>query len=135
SGCRPSVPWSERTPHPQHPNDVRLMSASDTDFNWTDAATNAALSLATGHTQAEAAEEAGVTDRTIRRWLNDPEFAAEVDRLTLMSGISTRAERLRIAMRVARQKVREETGEILTTKDILDWLKFAQSETDGVKLD
>ena len=111
------------------------MSASDTDFNWTDAATNAALSLATGHTQAEAAEEAGVTDRTIRRWLNDPAFAEEVDRLTLMSDVATRAHRLRIAMRAVRERIRAETGEVVTSKDILDWLKFAQSETDGVKLD
>ena len=38
-------------------------------------------------------------------------------------------------MKVIRQKDSEETGRVLTDKDILDWLKFAQSETDGVKLD
>jgi hypothetical protein len=38
-------------------------------------------------------------------------------------------------MRVVKQKVRAETGEIITDKDILDWIKYVQSETDGVKLD
>ena len=52
-----------------------------------------------------------------------------------MVGVASRAERLRLAMRVVKQKVRKETGEIVTDRDILDWLKFAQSETDGVKLD
>ncbi len=61
-----------------------------------------------------------------------PEFAAEVDRLSVMIGIASRAERLRFAMRVVRQKTK---GNIETDKDLLDWLKFAQSETDGVKLD
>ena len=108
---------------------------SDKPFSWTHHREKAALALAEGYTRAEAAEAAGVTERSVYDWLKEPAFAEEVDRLTLMTGISTRAERLRIAMRVARQKVREETGEIITTKDLLDWIKFAQSETDGVKLD
>ena len=105
------------------------------EFNWTKPRENAALALSEGYSVSEAAQKANVTRQTVHNWLGVPDFAAEVDRLTLMSGISTRAERLRIAMRVARQKVREETGEIVTARDILDWLKFAQSETDGVKLD
>lgn len=105
------------------------------DFNWTKPRENAALALAEGYSMTEAAQRANVSRQSVHKWMNEPEFAAEVDRLTLMSGISTRAERLRIAMRVARQKVQAETGEIVTTRDILDWLKFAQSETDGVKLD
>ena len=49
-----------------------------------------------------------------------------------MIGIANRAERLRIANRVIREKIRGELVE--TDKDILDWIKFAQSETDGIKL-
>jgi hypothetical protein len=41
------------------------------------------------------------------------------------------AERLRIAQKVIRQKVEKELIE--TEKDLLDWLKFAQGETDGVE--
>ena len=36
-------------------------------------------------------------------------------------------------MRVVRQKVRED-GTPETEKDLLDWLKYAQSETTGIKL-
>ena len=36
-------------------------------------------------------------------------------------------------MRVVRQKVRDD-GTIDTDRDVLDWLKYAQSETTGIKL-
>lgn len=98
-------------------------------FKWTAAKERAAFALADGLTQADAAREAEVTDRTIRLWLQEPEFSAEVDRLTLMTGIATRAARLRFAKRII-----EKLG-TNTDKDILDWLKFAQSETDGIKLE
>lgn len=62
-----------------------------------------------------------------------PDFAAEVDRLSLMVGVANRAARLRLAMRVVRDKTKSEAP--ATDKDLLDWLKFAQSETDGIKLD
>jgi len=103
-------------------------------FKWTPKRQRAALALAQGYTEQESAEQAGVTDRTIRRWKRDLDFSVEVDRLSLMVGLSSRAERLRIAMQVARQKVRED-GVFDSGKDLLDWLKFAQSETDGAKLD
>jgi hypothetical protein len=38
-----------------------------------------------------------------------------------------------MAMRAVRQKVRPD-GTVETDKDVLDWLKFAQSETTGIKL-
>jgi len=106
-------------------------------FKWTRKREKAALILAQGYTQREAAEQAKVTERTIRRWYNNLEFAMEVDRLTLLTGISTRAERMRIVMQVVRQRILEKDGRelVLTKKDILEWLKLAQSETDGAKLD
>jgi len=103
------------------------------DFKWTEATGLAALALANGKTRKEAAIEADITDRTLYRWLQIPEFSAEVDRLSLMTDIASRAERLRIAKRVVAQMIKDET--VKTDKDILDWLKFAQSETDGAKLD
>jgi hypothetical protein len=36
--------------------------------------------LLLGKTQAEAAQEAGIADRTLRNWLHDPDFATEMDR-------------------------------------------------------
>lgn len=103
-------------------------------FHWTSNRREAALLLAEGKTQQVVADEVGVTDRTIRAWLAEVEFSAEVDRLSLMTGIASRAERLRFAKRVLRQ-LTDEHGLVSTEKDALDWLKFAQSETDGIKLD
>lgn len=111
-------------------SDIRDPSA----FQWSAARRTAALALAEGKTQKETATEAEVTDRTIRSWLSHPEFAAEVDRLSLMTHIASRAERLRIAKRVVRQMVKDDKT-IKTDKDLLDWLKFAQGETDGIKVD
>lgn len=102
-------------------------------FRWTAERGQAAISLASGRTQQYAADEVGVDVRTITNWLLNVDFAAEVDRLSLMVDVSSRAERLRIAMRVVRQFIKE--NEIVTQRDVLEWLKFAQSETDGVKLD
>lgn len=107
---------------------------SESGFNWTKTREKAAQALALGHTQAEAAEIAGVTDRTIRNWLSNIEFETEVDRLAVMSGVALKAERLKIVNRVVRQSIRED-GTIDTKKDVHDWVKLAQSETDGVKLD
>lgn len=98
-------------------------------FRWTAKAEKAAVSLANGYTREEAAAEAEIARSTLYRWLAIPEFAEEVDRLTLMTDIASKAERLRIAKRVIRQI------KLWTQKDLLDWLKYAQSETDGIKLD
>jgi len=108
---------------------VRKVSA----FEWSEERSRAALLLAEGHTHQYVADEIGKNEKTIRRWLVDIEFSAEVDRLSVMTGIASKAERLRIAKRVVKQKT---SGEFVTTdKDLLDWLKFAQGETDGIKLD
>jgi len=101
-------------------------------FVWTAKRQTAALKLAEGFKAPEVALTVGTSERTIWRWLADMEFNAEVDRLSLMIGIASRAERLRIASRVIRQKVQD--AAIDTQKDLLEWLKFAQSETDGVNL-
>lgn len=98
-------------------------------FKWTEKHEIAAIALAGGDTQQEAGDKAGVTERTIQRWLAVAEFSEEVDRLTFLTGIAHKAERLRLAKRVIK-KLNEDTE-----RDLLDWLKYAQSETDGVKLD
>lgn len=85
--------------------------------------------MAEGYTIDETAQKCGVNSRTIDRWKTDIEFSAELDRLSLMVDIASRAYRLRLAKRIIRK-----LGE-RTEKDLLDWLKYAQSETDGIKLD
>lgn len=101
-------------------------------FQWTEQRSRAAVALAEGKTQKQVAAEVEAGERTIRDWLANEDFAAEVDRLSLMVGIASRAERLRLANRVIRQRIKED--EIQTEKDLLEWVKFAQSETDGIKL-
>lgn len=104
-----------------------------TQFHWSRKRQKAALALAEGQSQQAVADAIRVCRKTICNWLCVTEFAAEVDRLSCMIDISSRAERLRIAMRVVRQKVRAD-GTIETDRDVLDWLKYAQSETTGIKL-
>ena len=107
--------------------------AMSTQFHWSSKRHKAALALAEGQSQQAVAESIGVCRKTICNWLCVMEFAAEVDRLSCMIDVSSRAERLRIAMRAVRQKVRAD-GTLETERDLLDWLKYAQSETTGIKL-
>jgi transposase-like protein len=101
-------------------------------YQWTGEKVEAALMLAEGYTYEQVAKEIDKTKKTIYRWMMDTEFSAEVDRLSLMCGIASKAERLRLAKRIVRAK---STSDIMASdKDILDWLKFAQSETDGANL-
>ncbi len=104
------------------------------EFQWNQKRTQAALALADGKTQRAVAEELGINPKTLWRWLQDPEFDAEVDRLSLMTNIASRAERLRIAKRLVAQRVRDDIF-IHSDRDLLDWLRYAQSETDGIKLE
>ena len=101
-------------------------------FKWTGKRNKAAVLLADGYTIEETAREVNVSERTVSRWKADIEFSVEVDRLSLMIGIANRGERLRIAKRIIRERI---SKQIKTQKDLLEWLKYAQSETDGVKLD
>lgn len=108
---------------------VRKMSV----YKWTVEKSQAAILLAEGYTYKQVADELAKSEKTIYRWMTDTEFSAEVDRLSLMCGIASKAERLRLVKRVIRQKSLSDTF-LISDKDILDWLKFAQSETDGANL-
>lgn len=103
-------------------------------FRWTPKAQKAAILLAQGYTREEAATSEGVkvAESTVYRWLNHPEFSREVDRLTYLTGLAARVERLRLSMRIARNLSNQTKP---TSKDLLEWMKFIQSETDGAKLD
>src|SRR5215212_8867078 len=103
-----------------------------TQSQWSSTRTKVAFALAEGQARA-VAHAIGVCRKTICNWLCVTEFAAEVDRLSCMIDIASRAERVRIAMRAVRQKVRA-VGTVETEKDVLDWLKYPQSETTGIKL-
>jgi hypothetical protein len=98
-------------------------------FKWTKKRSEAAIMLSLGHTVEETAAKVKVAERTLYNWKGEDEFAEEVDRLSLMTDIAGRAERLRIAKRMIRNMGYN------SKKDLLEWLKYAQSETDGVKLE
>ena len=93
----------------------------------------AALALAEGQSQQSVAEAIGVCRKTICNWLCVTEFLAEVDRLSRMIDISSRAERLRIAMRVVRQRVRAD-GTVRATGMCSTGSSSRRSETTGFKL-
>lgn len=98
-------------------------------FRWNKQRRQAAELLAEGFALKEVWEKIGVDERTLRRWRADNTFSDEVDRMTLAAGIASSAERLRIIKRVVRQRVDENTGVVITKKDVLDWLKLAHDET------
>jgi len=102
------------------------------DFKWNKKKSNVAILLADGFTIADIAIKTGVVERTIYRWKNDIDFQSEVDRLSLMVGIASKGERLRLAKKIIRELISKQHP---TQKDLLEWVKYAQSETDGIKLD
>ena len=102
------------------------------EFEWTKKKQNVAIFLADGFPVVEVSEKTGVSERTIYRWKNDIEFQSEVDRLSLMVGIANKGERLRLAKKIIRGLEKKQHP---TQKDLLEWVKYAQSETDGIKLD
>lgn len=102
-------------------------------FRWTQLKSKAASLLAGGLTWDQVAHECGIARRTLAYWCSNPVFSAEVDRLTLMTDVALRAERLRYAKRVVRQKI-ENDGSIQSGRDILDWLSLTRREPEGVKL-
>ena len=69
-----------------------MSESKTTEFRWNTKTRTAAFALAEGKTRMAAATEAVVSEATIYRWLREPEFSEEVDRLTLMIGIATRAQ-------------------------------------------
>lgn len=100
-----------------------------TKITWTKPQTNAAFLLADGYTIEETASAVGVSTATISRWKAIITFQEEVDRLSHMVGLASRAARLRQIKKMLR-KIGDRTQ-----RDQLEWLKLMQSETDGVKLD
>jgi len=105
-------------------------------WQWDEQKAIAAKVLGEGYTQKEAAEAAGVSHKTVWNWQNkSPEFAAEVDRCSMMFDVASKAHRNRLLMKAIRQFVRED-GNLRTGDDtLLDYIKEARMNTDGVKVD
>lgn len=101
-------------------------------FRWNEQRQKAALLLAEGHTLAETAAEVGVSPRHISTWKENLEFLAEVDRLTFLTGIVTKAERIRLIKRFVRSKI-DENGILQSKKDVFEWIKLLRSEVSSME--
>ena len=101
---------------------------------WSDEQSRAAVMLAEGYTKADVSREIGVHASTITRWTQNEEFAEEVDRLSLMYGLASKAERMRLIKRAAREFERDGKPDV-SGFTLLDLLKEARMQTEGVKLD
>jgi transposase-like protein len=101
-------------------------------FPWDDKSVKACLLLAEGYTNAEVARQCGVNETTIARWTDEPEFATEVDTVTLMRGAAISAWRMRFIKRAIRQSLAKD-GKIRTRRDVLEWVKLAIEESKGNK--
>lgn len=99
-------------------------------FHWHKKSKLAALKLADGYTEKEAAAAAGVTDRTIRRWKADITFSDEVDRLTLTTGLAVESEQIKLIKRLIQRK-RGKDGELDSARDVSDLMRLMREVTTG----
>jgi len=88
----------------------------------------AAWALSFGVGYAEAARFAGVSERSISRWVNDPERGTEFNGLvnifTFRSGLADRGERLREVKRLY-SEIKADTKKALKKHDGVDLLRLA----------
>ena len=87
---------------------------------------------AEGEKIVDIARKLDMSIHTAYHWNENPVIREEINRLSLMFGIASKAERVRIAKRVVRQKLLGD--HVRTKKDILDWLKYVAKETEDVHL-
>ena len=108
----------------------------DGEFDWTHQRGRAAVLLAQGYTNAEVArdEDVNVNRSTIGRWRKHEEFEAEVDRLSLMYGLASKPARLRLIQQAARQFIDEEGNIDVSGFTLLDLLKEARMQMEGVQI-
>jgi len=85
----------------------------------------AAILLGMTSTVKATAATLGMSERQIYRWKKDDAFMGAINEYR--NKVS--AERLMTANRIVRQKFE---ADMPTKKDLLDWLKFASSETERI---
>ena len=103
--------------------------------DWEDKWTPAAMLLAEGYTVKEVAERVDQCERTIYNWKSNPIFAMEVDRLSVTWGLASRAERSRILMRMAREKMNADGTIEMDDTSLMDILKEMRMMIEGTRID
>ena len=105
-----------------------------TEFEWTQKRSDAAIMLATGKKKTEIIEELGIGRTTLFRWTNNPEFSLEVDKLTLMHGLASKAYRMRMIQEAADDFKKTDGSWDVTGFSLLDLIKEARMQMEGVNL-
>jgi len=104
------------------------------EFIWNELRDKAAALLAQGYQKTYVADQVGVSRKTIYNWLEQDDFQLAIDELSLMLGIASKAYRLRL-MNQALQQFIDQNGTIdISGFTLLDLLKEARMQTEGVKL-
>lgn len=104
-------------------------------IKWDERQVAAAIMLAEGHPKVEIYEKLGIERSTLWRWEQNEEFATEVDKLSLMYGLASKAKRMREINRIALMFDRALTHPINEGYTYLDLLKEARMQSEGVRLD
>lgn len=112
---------------------ARLM-LPDGHVDWSGLASEIVVHLAAGLSDTETAKLLDTNRMAIWRLRQIPEFMEELDRLTMMTGAAQRAERMRTVKRIIARLERQALESNKIGDTLLDYLKFAQSETDGATL-
>ena len=84
-----------------------------------------AWALSEGATKQAAADAGGVSRKSVYRWLKRPEFSRLVDRLTLHTGIATRAGQLLEVKRLWNRVKDEDLDRALRKSDAVTLLRLA----------
>lgn len=96
-------------------------------FVWNETKLKAAAALAKGDKTDEGIlPDLGVSKRTLSRWKKHPDFQRKVDEIIADIDIAMKSERIQIAKKVIKQKLQNESD--LSSKDLLDWLKYVGEE-------
>lgn len=69
-----------------------------------------------------------ISDRTLRRWAEHPEFQKKVDEIIADIDIAQKAEHIKIAKKVIQAKMKDVDPEKWTKKDLLEWLQYIGEE-------
>ena len=90
----------------------------------------AAVALASGSTQEVAAEQAGVTDRTVWRWLRErgeqsEQFQGLIGRLAFHVGLADRRVRMVETNRLYQAITKRDIGQALRKHDAVDLIRLA----------
>jgi len=102
-------------------------------FHWNEQKIKAVESIAKGESQQRIAENLGLSERTLRRWSKNPEFKLKVDTIILDMETLCKEERIKIAKAAIRQILEHGMSDNVSSKDLLDWLKYARDECEGTK--